>query len=399
MKDSIPASPVTDFTRAIAPVTPQVFFDEYFEKRHLVIRREDRDYYRDLLSLADIDQVLTSVMLSTEEVQMVNTGQPVPVADYAQASGWIDPARVAQQFEAGATIILPALHRMLPRLTAYCRALETVFSCDLQTNIYFTPAEAQGFKTHYDSHDVIVLQCHGSKLWRIYDSPLELPLGSQAFKPEGFTPGAVIDEFVLNAGDLLYCPRGVVHDARATDEMSLHITTGLLTPRWVDLVVEAVSQLALTDPALRRAVPPGFANDGFDRTQARQTFRDLLTRAAQAIDPDAVLDGFAAEFRDRRVPVLPGQFLQHVASDGVAVGTRVALRPHLISAIARQDDTVVLSVYGTDISFPAHAEGALRAALKGPGFVVGELDCDLDEDGQAVLARRLVREGVLYQPV
>ena len=45
-----------------------------------IIRREDRDYYRDLLSLADIDQVLTSVMLSTEEVQMVNTGQPVPVA-------------------------------------------------------------------------------------------------------------------------------------------------------------------------------------------------------------------------------------------------------------------------------------------------------------------------------
>ena len=125
----------------------------------------------------------------------------------------------------------------------------------------------------------------------------------------------------------------------------------------------------------------------------------MLSRAADGIDADAVLDGFAAEFRDRRVPVLPGQFLQHVASDGVAPGTRVAVRPHLISAIVVQGDEVVLSVYGTDISFPAHAEGALRAAIKGPGFVVGELDCDLDADGQAVLARRLVREGVLYQPV
>ncbi|MCL4675526.1 MAG: hypothetical protein KJZ59_05775, partial [Pararhodobacter sp.] len=78
----------------------------------------------------------------------------------------------------------------------FCRALESVLSCDLQTNIYLTPDNAQGFRTHYDSHDVIVLQTHGSKTWNIYESPLELPLRSQAFDPQGFTPGKIIDTFV-----------------------------------------------------------------------------------------------------------------------------------------------------------------------------------------------------------
>jgi ribosomal protein L16 Arg81 hydroxylase len=33
-----------------------------------------------------------------------------------------------------------------------------------QTNIYLSPPNAQGFGTHFDSHDVFVLQVAGSKI-------------------------------------------------------------------------------------------------------------------------------------------------------------------------------------------------------------------------------------------
>lgn len=198
---------------------------------------------------------------------------------------------------------------------------------------------------------------------------------------------------------MAYVPRGVVHDAIATDEVSLHVTTGLLTPRWVDLVVEAVAELAQVDPAFRRAVPPGFANDGFDRTEARAMLRSLLERAAEGADADRTLDGFVDDFRRARVPVVPGQFLQHVAADGIEPGTRMVRRPDLIYGLFERagegGDEIVLSVYGNDIAFPVHAADALRDALARPGFTVGDLAGDLDEGGQAVLARRLVREGVL----
>ncbi|GAB4264546.1 MAG: hypothetical protein Kow0013_11920 [Pararhodobacter sp.] len=400
MKDISAAASVMDFARAIAPITPEEFFSEYFEKKHLVVRRGDPGYYRDLLSVEDIDHVLTTMQIPATDMNMVNNGAPVDPETYVTQSDHIDPVRAAQQFAEGGTIILPGLQRRLPKLAAYCRALETVFSCDLQTNIYFTPDNAQGFKTHYDGHDVIVLQTHGSKTWNIYESPLVLPLRSQAFDPKTFERGEIIDTFVLNAGDMCYVPRGVVHDAIATDEMSLHITTGLLTPRWIDMLIDAITDVARRDPAFRHAVPPGFANDGFDMAGAQDTFARLLARAVEQAEPAVTLERYAAEFRNRRNPVVPGQFMQFVKADAIAPGTRVRARPDLIyrlfSVGAGEEAEIVLDVYGTEIAFPAHVEPSLREALtRGGAFAVGELAGDLDDEGQAVLVRRLVREGVL----
>lgn len=395
MKDNQDAAGPTGFARVIAPVTPETFFAEYFEKKHLVIRRDDLGYFDGLLSIDDIDRVLTTQMMAGDEMQMVRTGKGIPQEDFSTPAGWVDPVRVAGYFGKGATIVLPALHKRLPALSAYCRAMETVFNCDLQTNIYFTPQGAQGFKTHYDSHDVFVLQVAGSKEWNIYDSSaLELPLRSQAFQPDNFKPGALIDTFTLHAGDMCYVPRGVVHDARATEELSLHITTGLLTPRWIELLVDALNDLATRDPAFRHAIPPGHAMAGFDRTAARQTFRDLLQRAAGAVDPDRTLDLYAHDYRNRRVPVVPGQLIQSFKADEIGPGSEMTRRPDLIYAIAVVGDEVVLGVYGTEISFPAHVEDSLRDALSRTTVRVGDLAGDLDDEGQVVLMRRLVREGV-----
>lgn len=403
MKDNVVPQARMDFSRVIAPVSPEVFFAEYFEKRHLVVHRQDPEYYKALLSVDDIDRVLTETVLPVSDLQLVKNGAGIDEDRYSLPSGQVDPVQVAQFFAQGSTVILPQLNRRLPKLAAYCRALEVVFSCDLQTNIYFTPDNAQGFKTHYDSHDVIVLQTHGTKTWRIYESPMVLPLRSQAFDPAGFTPGAVIDTFVLGPGDMAYIPRGVVHDAIATDEVSLHITTGLLTPRWIDLLVEALVQQSLVDPAFRGAVPPGFANEGFDRSAMAAQFQALMARAAEKIDPAATFDSFAAEFRNRRLPVVPGQFLQHAAADGTGPQSRVELRPDLIWQVqtrpgadhgAEDEGEIVLSVYGLDIVFPGYVEETLRDALSRAQFRVDDLAGDLDSEGKVVLVRRLIREGV-----
>jgi len=404
MKDAAHPGIATDFGRAIAPMTPHTFLDEVFERRHLVIHRQDPDYFRDLLSVADIDAVLTGTMLPADEIDMVNTGRPIQAERYTTEAGHVDPVRAAQEFAAGGTIVLPGLQRRLPALAAYCRALETVFSCDLQTNVYFTPDNAQGFRTHYDAHDVIVLQVHGSKTWKIYESDLELPLRSQPFDPEGFVPGRVIDEFVLHAGDTAYLPRGVVHDAIATTEMSLHVTTGLLGHRWVDLLLEAVADYARRDPDLRRSVPPGLANPDFDLGSARAAFAGLMARTAAGIAPDAILKGFAADFRTRRAPVVPGQFLQQAVAGAIGPETHVTRRADLIWSLERLRDNdgidcgIALDIYGAEISLPAIAETTLRDALTRTGpFAAQDLAGEIDDAGKAVLVRRLVREGVLQR--
>lgn len=401
MKDLSAATPPMNFERAIAPMSRKTFFDDVFEQKHVVVRREDPQYYENLLTFADIDKVLTQQVLPVDEVNLVNTGSAVNPEQYSVASGHIDPVQVVKHFYDGATVVLPGLQRRLPQLAAFCRSLETVFGCDLQTNIYLTPGGAQGFKTHYDSHDVIVLQVHGSKTWRIYESDMQLPLRSQSFTPEGFVPGKLIDEFVLRAGDMAYVPRGVVHDAIATDEDSLHITTGLLSTRWVDLLLDAISDLAHKDVAFRHAVVPSTAGGGRAESDPAKKLGDLLMRAATTIDPSGTIDAFNHTFRVRRVPLVPGQFLQSADADLINEGCEIECRPDLIFSISnrRNDDgdEIILSIYDTEIVFPAIAETTLRAALSGQRFRVGDLDGQIDEQGQIVLVRRLVREGVLLR--
>jgi len=390
-----------DFAWAIAPLSPATFMAEHFERRHLVIHRQDPDYYRGLLNLADIDAVMTGQVLPADELQLVTQSRPVPAEDYALASGFVDPVRATHHFHDGATIILPALHRRLPRLAAFCRALEAVFNCDLQTNIYLTPADAQGFKTHYDSHDVLVLQCHGTKTWRIYDSPLALPLRSQGFEPQGYQPGALIDTFVLQPGDMAYIPRGVAHDAIATDQVSLHVTTGLLAHRWVDLLAEILAEAARSDVAFRGALPPGYVGDAGIRAAMAGQAQALLARLAGTDGAAAMIETFAEGFRRRLQPVVPGHFSQFAAAADLAPGQAVGVRPGLVWALERwpgQDgagDTVTLQVHETELDFPAAVEPSLRAALASARFTLGALPGGLDAKGQAVLVRRLLREGVL----
>ena len=75
-----------------------------------------------------------------------------------------------QLFCEGATIGLSYLDDVVPSLTLFCCTLEREFSFPFQTNAYLTLARAKGFKAHYDTHDVFVLQVVGSNQWTLYGS-------------------------------------------------------------------------------------------------------------------------------------------------------------------------------------------------------------------------------------
>jgi hypothetical protein len=193
-----------------------------------------------------------------------------------------------------------------PALAALCRALESVFSAHFQTNVYLSPPNAQGFGTHFDSHDVFVLQISGSKTWSLYDTLIELPLHEQRFEKGKHIPGPVTQQLTIRAGDLLYCPRGLFHSAHSTDEPSLHVTLGLMGKTWADVLAEAVSAASLAHPALRANLPVGFANPGFDMKGASDTFRSLLESFVRCVQVGPMLERFATDFTTSRRPDFRG---------------------------------------------------------------------------------------------
>jgi len=230
--------------------------------------------------------------------------------------------------------------------------------------------------------------------------PVELPLTDQPFE-RGSDVGPETMRFLLEPGDTLYLPRGVAHDAVATDETSLHITTGLMFRTWADVLAEAVISTAHTNPALRHALPPGFANHGYDLGAHDATFAALVDILADA-PVGKLLAGFREDFMTGRVPRVEGQLAQVAALPGLTVDSRVGGRPHLIYSLADLPatdlpaaDQVRLICQGAEIVMPDFARDAIAFCLATPDFRLGDMQGDLDDAGKLVLARRLVREGLM----
>jgi len=378
----------------IHPTSKSEFFECYFEKKPLVVKRNEPNYFRNLLSLDEIDRVLTTLDRSTDEIILKNAKRESNTDDYT-VDGELDVARVCQLFGEGSTITLAFLDAVVPQLTQFCRHLEKEFGCPFQTNIYLTPPNAQGAKAHYDTHDVLVLQISGSKKWVIYGTPVELPLPGQDFDSEIHPLGEVTQEFTLEAGDVAYVPRGVVHDARSTDTTSLHITAGILRYTWTDLVLEFLASASLRDSEFRKSLPPEFARDGFDRAQARENLRRLLKRAAEAGDFDGALEHFADDLISKCRPTLRGQMAQVAELDRVNAKSVAGVRPEAIFRMHSTAEALHVDCYGRRISFPAQATEAVRFALNNERFAVGDLLGELDDEEKIVVIRRLVKEGLV----
>jgi ribosomal protein L16 Arg81 hydroxylase len=194
----------------IDPVSTEDFFSAYFESQRLLVRRNRPDFFEELLTLDDVDRILTTAQSTREEVAVVNAANKIKTADYVYGNDRVKVDQLFRLHEAGGTIILNHLHRRHPPLAKLCAALELEFSAPFQTNIYLTPPKAQGFHPHFDTHDVLVLQLAGSKRWQLYGTPIVLALKGHGDYARQDNPGPVSEEFDLRAGDTLYLPRGLV---------------------------------------------------------------------------------------------------------------------------------------------------------------------------------------------
>jgi hypothetical protein len=394
-----------NLAQVLSPLDISRFLKEYWEQNLLYIPREDPDYYAELLTIPDIDRLISSSGLRYPSLRLVKNGVSIPSTKYTYNLPWggdsfnrmIDSEVVFSEFYQGATVVMQALHSNWMPLALFCRNLETFFNYPVQTNIYLTPKRSQGFSAHYDTHDVFVLQVAGAKRWRIYEGPLHLPDRSQAFKPSVTVPGKLLLEQELKAGDMLYLPRGFMHEGLTSDSDSLHITVGIISYTWVDIFNEAVS-LIKTDAEFRASLPPGFIlQAGTDNGLSTDHFADLMQKFTGA----AVLDKLAAKIADRfiasRKPLLDGQLNQLRSLENLNATSPLEQRPGILCKLEPGDNSISLVYTGKKVTFPGFVENTLRFIVRQEdrSFTVAEMPLELDEAGRLVLARRLVREGFL----
>jgi ribosomal protein L16 Arg81 hydroxylase len=358
----------------IAPVTPDEFLGRYYEREALINIRDEPERYADLLSLRMLDDFINSADLREGMIDLTSQKNRISRDTYIDESGRVSRVGVAEEYLDGATIILPQLHESIFKLGEFCRALEEIFSCHVQTNIYLTPSGNQGFPIHYDNHDVFVMQVSGAKAWRLYGSPVETPFRGERFELGQHDPGPVTQQFTLNPGDCVYVPRGMMHDAENVgEEPSLHITVGMITKTWADLLLESISELALTSPEFRRSLPAGFAGREFDREAARAHFDKLRQLIADEASMDSAFDLLADNFVRGRRPNVSGVI--SAAVSGPQEGDRYRRRRFVPWNVADDEGKLVLIGPGGDLNFEAEDGGALDVALSGAPFAAADLVC------------------------
>lgn len=133
-----------------------------------------------------------------------------PPTDGVASAAW-----VGARLDEGYTVQLFRPQLYCDRLWSLLAALECRFDCLVGASVYLTPRGCQGLAPHYDDVEVFILQTEGSKHWRVYAprAGAELPSRPSADLPRS-SLGPTVLEATLQTGDLLYLPRGFVHEVR-----------------------------------------------------------------------------------------------------------------------------------------------------------------------------------------
>jgi lysine-specific demethylase/histidyl-hydroxylase NO66 len=367
--------------------------------------------FADLFGLDAVDELLSTHGLRTPFVRVARDGKVLPATAFTGSGG--AGAEIGDQVLDekllgllcdGATVVLQGLHRTWAPLASLAAGLHHDLGHSVQMNAYVTPAGNRGFATHYDTHDVFVLQIAGRKRWTIHPPVMADPLplqawGGRADEVAAAASGPAAIDRVFAPGDALYLPRGWLHSAEAVSELaevSVHLTIGVRTVTRYALVEELLAMAVGAQP-LRASLPFGVdvSDPAAVEPELAETvaaLRDWLT----TVDPAEVAGRLRERFwpGDRPAPLRPlaqAAFLAGLDGDSL-VTVRPGLRWRLEPA---GTDRVTLRTFDRTLTMPAGCTPALEWLLAGPARRVAETPALDEVDDALVLARRLLREAVL----
>lgn len=304
------------FSEILAPVDAATFKSEYLWKRPLHIPGTPEKFAR-VMDWGVLNRLLgmTSVW-SSQSLVLVLDKEPVAAATYATGApgrdgGQVlrpDPAKVKAYLKRGATLVANDIDHLTPELSAFCAVLERELGAKLQVNLYLSSKRKQGFKVHFDTHDVFAVHVMGEKTWMVFEGRAEDPIAHHAFKSLGQehhekAKGELWKEVRLKPGDLLYLPRGQYHYALADEGPCVHLAVGAVYPIGMDVVSYLFDRLVY-EPVARANLPqtdPGALSQSL-RTLGER-ISAILAEPARHEDVTRFIQGFRY---DRDTYDLPG---------------------------------------------------------------------------------------------
>jgi ribosomal protein L16 Arg81 hydroxylase len=373
-----------------APVSEAVFLSDYWEKKPLLIKRHNSNYYSGLFSLQDFDTATSHI---SGYVKMVEATAKKQVRHHGQGATSKD--RILSDMHEGSTLVLDSVQEYEPKLGLLCRKLSQQSGFRFATNLYLTPANGKGFTPHWDNHDVFVLQVMGSKHWTVEKNRRVFPEKGSYIPDLDRQFEGDLHTFTLEVGDMVYIPAGYVHAAECGPEPSLHITLGTYPTTLDEFLTAAVKAAVLQDDRLRTSLPFGFLQNGRDIVveRAREAFRRL--------EDSGFLNQAVDSFRNEAVKRFPldisGSVVAHFQPKPIELNDRFGLRDGIVCTTTETAEAITVYVGARSVTFPEFFAPALKFSLSEPSFQVRELPGDVEDEERVLFVERLVQEAVLVR--
>ena len=279
----------------------------------------------------------------------------------------VDLPLLYERLRGGATLILDAVNELGGPLQALCTGLASEFSASSQANLYACWGTSQGFDIHWDDHDVFVIQLEGAKRWMLYGSTRPSPL-RRDLDADHPRPTEPLEEIVLEAGDMLYLPRGYWHAAIGMGGPTLHLTVGLTRKTGHDLLGWLADQALAAD--IVRADLPLEDDEALGRHVAA-----VLTAAFAGTDAAELGRRFRRHAEARRTQ-RPATSFPFIGQSAQAYPPDLAIRLSdgaARLAPAKDPAAFVLSHRGVEYTLAGPLRTSITSMVLGKAVTVGEL--------------------------
>jgi 50S ribosomal protein L16 3-hydroxylase len=256
---------------------------------------------------------------------------------------------------------------------------------------------------HADNYDVFLIQGPGRRRWQ---------LSYQACGPEQLLPNLPVriladfkpeEEYILEEGDILYLPPGVVHHGVSLED-AITISVGYRAPAIAELTaaycadtVSAIdSELFYSDPGIEPREEPGRITAS-ELAGIREEIRNALSRSDEELNrwfASFTTDVKPGHYLPEPEQELSGdQFLQQLHASGEVWRSEYARFAYI-----KQGETTLLYVAGEEIPLPPQLAFAAPLISGQRIFGADELLSQLQLPGLADLLTALYNLGALYFP-
>lgn len=235
------------------------FHELYFEKRPF-LKKQALNCSK--FGWHTIDAALTHQDLGLELVKVLKAGR-VERSEYIEE--FIDigvrrrriiKQRLYDLVGAGATVVLNRMELVSEPVRDICMQVGRLVGAHTAANAYASIGGEPALHVHWDTHDVFAVQLVGKKRWQLFEPTFQLPISTQESNDhKRDVPKTPYLEVILEAGDVMYVPRGWWHRVEPIEETeTIHLAVGVHTPLMLDYLIWACGNLLANHLEMRYSV-------------------------------------------------------------------------------------------------------------------------------------------------